>query len=67
MANEIELIESILVHAEDELTNRSWQSDDVGWKNLDISVQQSSCFHYPGTKRIGGVGLHHRHMNNHRR
>ena len=31
----LELVESIIVHAEDERTNRSWESDDIGWKNID--------------------------------
>jgi hypothetical protein len=35
MSEELKLIEGILVHAEDEKTNRSWASDDVGWENMD--------------------------------
>lgn len=31
----LELVESIIAHAEDERTNRSWESDDIGWKNVD--------------------------------
>ena len=35
MTEELKLIEGILAHAEDERTNRSWASDDVGWENVD--------------------------------
>jgi hypothetical protein len=35
MSEELKLIEQILAHAEDEKTNRSWASDDVGWENVD--------------------------------
>ena len=35
MDEELKLIESIIVHAEDERTSRSWVEDYTGWKNLD--------------------------------
>ena len=35
MDKALELIESIILSAEDERTNRSWASDDVGWENVD--------------------------------
>ena len=35
MNEELKLIESIIVHAEDERTRRSWAEDDTGCKNLD--------------------------------
>lgn len=35
MEEELKLVESILIRAEDERTNRSWACDDVGWKNVD--------------------------------
>ena len=35
MSDELKLIEGILVHADDEKTNRSWAADDVGWENVD--------------------------------
>ena len=41
MSEELKLIESILAHAEDEKTNRSWATDDVGWKNVDAIWQKA--------------------------
>ena len=35
MEEAIKLVESIIIHAEDERTNRSWDEDNVGWKNID--------------------------------
>ena len=35
MEEALNLVESIIVHAEDERTNRSWAEDDTGCKNLD--------------------------------
>lgn len=35
MEEAIKLVESIIIHAEDERTNRSWDEDNVGWENID--------------------------------